>query len=322
MTRALVTGANGFLGRLLCAELQRRDVTVRALLRSENEGPWDETAIAELGAGPLDESALAGVDAVYHLAAYTHALADSPDEAVNYQRINVNGTRFLVEAAEKADVRALVFTSSVKAAGEGGPARVDETTPDRPTTPYGLSKREAEGIIRESALPHVAILRLPMVYGTIAKGNLPRMINAIRRGRFPPLPETGNRRSLVHADDVVAALLLAADVAAADREMFYLTDGEAYSTRRMTDAIHNALGTTPPGWSIPVWILKLLGLTGDLIGTLRGRRFLFDSDALEKLTGSAWYGSEKAQRILGYTPGKTLPAALPEIAAFLSKPAT
>lgn len=67
------------------------------------------------------------------------------------------------------------------------------------------------------------------------------------------------------------------------------------------------------GWHVPLGALKAMGKAGDVIGLVRGKRFLFDSDALEKLVGSAWYSSEKMSRELGYQPAITLEDAMPEM---------
>ena len=83
--------------------------------------------------------------------------------------------------------------------------------------------------------------------------------------------------------------------------------------------ICRALGKPIPAWHVPLWTLRALGRAGDAIGRVRGRRFLFDSDALEKLAGSAWYSSEGISRELDFRPGVTFPEALPELIAWYRK---
>jgi nucleoside-diphosphate-sugar epimerase len=77
--------------------------------------------------------------------------------------------------------------------------------------------------------------------------------------------------------------------------------------------ICRSLGKPIPRWHVPLGALKGLAHVGDVVGRLRGRRFIFDSDALEKLTGNAWYSSEKITRELGFRPTATLEDALPEM---------
>jgi len=76
-----------------------------------------------------------------------------------------------------------------------------------------------------------------------------------------------------------------------------------------------------PRWTMPLWFLRVLGRVGDLIGRLRGRRFVFDSDALAKLTGNAWYTSAKLQRELGWRPRHTLRETMPEVLREVSRDA-
>ncbi|MFN3595635.1 MAG: NAD-dependent epimerase/dehydratase family protein, partial [Thiobacillaceae bacterium] len=151
----------------------------------------------------LDPASLAraceGVDTVFHCAGYAHAFASSDPDA--HWRIDFEGTRNLVQAASEAGVRRFVFLSSVKAMAEPNDACVDEDWPGEPATPYGKAKRAAEEAVLDAGAKygmHVVNLRLAMVYGRGGRGNLERMARAIRAGWFPRLPETGNRRSLVH----------------------------------------------------------------------------------------------------------------------------
>jgi len=206
----------------------------------------------------------------------------------------------------------------VKAMGEGGPDCLDESVACHPETPYGRSKLAAERLVLEGGyVSEPVVLRLSMVYGPTDKGNLPRMIEAAMKGRFPPLLETDNKRSMVHVDDVIAAALLAAEKPEAAGQIYIVTDGETYSTRLIYEWICEALDKPVPSWSIPMPVLRGLARVGDGIGNLRGKRFMFDSAALEKLTGSAWYDAGKISRELGFEAGIHLHEALPDLVRFL-----
>jgi len=315
---ALITGASGFIGRVLCQKLREQSVRVRAGMRQMSEGPWDEVVTFDLARQKLPEDAMAGVDTIFHLAGKAHALSETCQDEEDYFRINVEGTSILLEAARVAGVRRFVFISSVKAMGEGGDACQDESVTCRPETPYGKSKLAAERLVLEGGyVPEPVVLRLSMVYGSSRKGNLPRMIEAVAKGRFPPLPEVGNQRSMVHVEDVVQAALLAAEKPAAVGQTYIVTDGHTCSTRQLYEWICEALDKSVPVWTIPPGLLKVLAKVGDGIGHVRGRRFVFDSDALDKLIGSACYSSKKIQRELGFRPTKELGPGLREIVAWL-----
>jgi len=314
---ALVSGASGFIGQNLCQRLREQGVGVRALMRHECSGPWGEVLVADL-ADTLPGNVLPGVDTVFHLAGKAHALSETRQDEAQYHAINTAGTRKLLEACQAEGVQRFVMFSSVKAMGEGGTECLDEGADIPPETPYGRSKLDAERLVLEGGyVPYPVVLRLSMVYGPIDKGNLPRMIHAIAKGRFPPLPELGNQRSMVHVDDVVRAAMLVAERPEAAGGTYILTDGHAYSTRQMYEWICESLGKSIPAWYVPTFALRLLALTGDGIGALRGKRFVFDSDAMEKLVGSACYSSALIQKDLGFRPERNLRESLGEIVVAL-----
>jgi nucleoside-diphosphate-sugar epimerase len=313
----LVSGATGFIGRTLCHRLRQEGIRVRALARSAATGdaPWDEAVAADL-TGPLPPGTMRDVDCVFHLASKVHALSEVSEDPDEYQGLNVDGTRRLIEAATLVGVERFVLFSSVKVMGESTTREVDESEPPRPQTAYGRSKLAAEDLVREfsrGAGRHGVVLRLPLVYGVGNKGNLYRMIATIDRGLFPPLPETGNRRSLVHVGNVVNAALLASAHPEASGQTFIVTDGRDYSTRELYETICRGLGRTVPSWNIPLPLLRAAGRAGDLAGRLRGRRFPIDSDAVEKLLESASYSSARIARSLGYRPRGTFAEVLPSI---------
>lgn len=318
MKQVLVTGAGGFIGERLCRHLRQRGVHIRTLSRRNLPESTDNFAL-DLAGEAFPAELCSGIDTVFHLAGKAHALAENNEDEQQYRQINTEGTRKLLEAAKLAGVNRFVFFSSVKAVGDSDLQPMDETVTVKADTPYGRSKYEAEQLVLHGGyVPHPVVIRPCMVYGNSDKGNLPRMIKAVRRGLFPPLPELHNRRSMVHVDDVVAVALLAAEKTEAAGQIYIVSDGQSYSTRQLYDFIRAALGKSPMQWTIPLIVFKVLAKIGDAIGRLRGRRFMFDSDALWKLTGSAWYSSAKIERELGFRPQQSLQQSLPDIVRFLN----
>jgi len=313
----LVSGAGGFIGGSLCVALQSGGYRVRQLTHSRLHKD-KHTFEMDLAKDPCPPGLLQDVHAVFHLAGKAHALAETRQDENEYFQINTEGTRKLLEAAKQAGVQKFIYFSSVKAVGDGERQPMDESVQAAADTPYGQSKYAAEQLVlRGGYVPHPVVIRPCMVYGNTGKGNLPRMIQAIRRGVFPPLPETHNRRSMVHVDDVVQAALLVAEMPEAAGQVYIVTDDDAYTTRQIHDWIRAALGKPPSNWYIPMRLLTIFAKTGDTIGRLIGRRFPFDSDALDKLTGSAWYSSAKIRHELGFSPQHTLQSSLPDIVRFL-----
>lgn len=309
----LVTGASGFVGSRLGERLRVAGSPVRTVGR---RGPAvaGEHWVVDLAAEELPAEACAGVRTVFHLAARTHA-APAAGEEDAYAAVNVAGTRRVLAAALAAGVERLVFVSSVKALGEGGPRRVEEHEPPRPTTAYGRTKLAAERLVHAAGDHlHGVCLRLPLVYGPGQKGNLPRMIAAVRRGFFPPPPRDANRRSMVHVDTVVDALLCVAAEPRAAGQTYVVADPRPYSTREVYEWIHEALGRRAPRWAVPLSVLRAAAAAGDAGGRLLGRSLPFDSAAFDKLLGSAWYGSERI-RELGLEARRELRAEMPALVA-------
>lgn len=303
----LVSGANGFVGRTLCELLMARGFRVRALLRHDALGPWHERVVCDLVDGGVPANACRGVDGIFHLAGIAHLRDQSSAQDWLYQRINVNGTQALLDAAKAAGVSRFIYFSSIKAVADPNGACVDETWDVLPADTYGRSKRSAESIVFAAAGlgMHVSVLRPTLVYGPGVKGNLRRMIDAVAAAHFPPLPELGNRRSMVCVSDLSEAALLAMTNDTANGRVYIVADGSDYSTRRLYLSICQAVGRNPPSWSFPMWFLRVAARLGDLLALVTGRQVPFSSLALQRLCGSACYKSDRLRRELGWRPQQT-----------------
>ncbi|WP_374485295.1 NAD-dependent epimerase/dehydratase family protein [Zoogloea sp.] len=311
----LVTGGRGFIGRRLVRSLMEDGQDVRVLTRGLTLGE------SEVQGDLADPSALAaacaGVATVFHCAGHAHAFKGlkAADDA-RHLAVNLEGTRRLVDAAAQAGVRRLVFLSSVKAMGEPGDACVDETWALPPDSAYGRAKRAAEDVVLEAGVRygmHVTNLRLAMVYGAGGRGNLERMAALVRRGWFPPLPDSGNRRSLVHVSDVVSAMKKVAEEAGADGGTYIVAHPEPVSGRALYDALRDALGMPAIGWAVPRSLLEGLARVGDAFETVGRRRLPFDSEVLERLLGAACYLPTKIERELGWRAEIRLTTGLREM---------
>lgn len=305
MKTFLVTGATGFIGRRLASQLTEAEseVSVIGAGRVKCSGPWDRFIEVDLGQAEADMD-LSGVDTIFHLASKAHAVAEAPGDTSGYREVIVEGTRRLVEAAERDGVNSLIYMSSVKAQGEGESrgeqvSPIDESPPAKPETPYGSCKLEAETIVLQSKISHVVVLRPVMVYGPGHKGNLVRMAEAIRKGRFPPIAENKNRRSMVHVDDIVAACQLAAVSEIANRQVYIIAGDEALSTRQLYDLLRVEMGMRPVKMGVPGVILLGVAKLGDLMEKMTRKRMPLSSDTVWKLLGSAWYSNQKSKDDLG-----------------------
>ena len=314
--RVLVTGANGFIGRHIVKALLDSGVTVRGLIR----GPIDQQSISgvEVICGDLTRpdtlsDITQGIGTVFHAAGHAHA--QDVDGEVHWET-TVEGTRHLLAVAEASDVQQFIFISSVKAMAAPGDECLDETEKRLPTDAYGLSRRKAEELVlsvgKHTGM-HVSILRPALVYGPGCKGNLINMIRWMDRGLFPPIPDTGNIRSMVDVRDLVRAILLATEKPAANGRIYIITDGEDYSTRRIYTAIQQTFGKTVPRWSVPAGLLRIFGKAGDGYESILRRPAPFNSAVCSRLLNSACYRSVYAEQELGFRPEYCFENAIPEM---------
>lgn len=320
MQHALVTGASGFIGRVLCRRLVEHGVRVTALHRRSKPGPWQHELVLDLAeAGPTAKN-LQGIDCVFHLAGHAHG-EDDPNADNIHHRITVAGTERMLDACSSS-VERFIFFSSVKAMGESTCLDCqDETAPAKPESAYGRARLEAEALVFARAeRPPGVVLRLPLVYGPGVKGNLARMLAAIETGRMPLLPEFGNARSLIHVDDVCDAAIAASAAEVCRGKVYLLTDGERYSSRDIQLLMLDAVGRNRPILRIPAWGLTAAARAGDWWAGLRGTRSPFDSNALEKLKASACYVDRRARADFGFDPRRRLADALPSMLQAMHHP--
>lgn len=325
MKAVLVTGAGGFLGGAVVHALVQDGYMVRALIRSSSDKtrcPASDVVVGDIQDLGAMKHAVAGVEAIVHLAGKAHALDDPGGHDEQYEQVNVEGTRHLLKAAQTAGVPRVIFASSVKVFGESTDGCVDESAPANPATAYARSKWLAEQIISDYAQETGAIavsLRLSMVYGPTEKGNLFRMMSAIDRGRFPPFPNIDNKRSLVHVSNVVQAMRCCLRQERTRLPAYIVADASPYSTTQLYDSLCIGLGRARPSWRLPLSLLKAGAWFGDLIQKGTGRSVPLTTRTLEKLLESAWYSPAALMRDCGYFPSLSFDDAVPELVAFYRK---
>ena len=292
--KALVSGGTGFIGSKLVTYLYKNDYDLRFLSRNYVS---KNTIQCDLLKDNIPPKALSNIDIVFHLAGFAHDTSNV-SEIKNYYKLNVNATVRLANLAAKANVKRFIFLSSTKAGGVPHPNQcADENDQIDPECIYGKTKREAElkllQIGKESNM-HISIVRPSLVYGPSMKGNLKLMLSGIERGWFPPLPETGSRRSMIHVDDLVRAILLVAEDSQANGEIFIATDGVPHSSREIYNAMCAVKGKSIPKWSVPKILFDISSLVSHRI-----------KYKINKLLGDECYSSTKLESI-GFKAKKTL----------------
>jgi nucleoside-diphosphate-sugar epimerase len=265
---ALVTGGTGFIGSHVVDALLDAGWRVRCTVRATSNLRWMEGKDAELVVADLRDSAglkraVDGIDALFHCAGLTRGSRDELFAA------NEGGTRTLLDACSRNSRRVrFVYCSSQAAAGPGTLTRPrDEDDPPAPTSDYGRSKLAGEEETRKYAERlEVAILRPVAVYGPRDEDTLPYFQMAVKGLVVVP----GIRRrlvQLVHARDVAAALLLAADDDRAVGRTYFVGHPEILDWRRLASEIAKAVGRNAMRLRLPSSVMRMAGLGAQMVGS-------------------------------------------------------
>jgi len=310
--RIAITGANGFVGRAVSCALLARGIAVTGLVRRDArcEPGVDARAIDSLDT--LAPDAFAGCDAVIHLAARVHVMADAKSQAQAvldaYRATNVEGTLAAADAARRAGATRFVLMSSIKALGERDPGRpFTEDDARNPPDAYGVSKAEAEvkllGFGSRTGL-EIAVVRPPLVYGPGVRANFLAMMRAIARGVPLPLGAIDARRSLVSVDNLASATIECALNPAAAGRLFHVTDGYDPSVAELARKLGEHLGK--PARLVPVpagWLRGVARITGK-------------TAQIDRLTGSLRVDSQRIRDALGWQAPQSLDEGLAATAAW------
>jgi len=299
--RALVTGCGGFIGAYLVAALQARGVWVRGLVRGNCPCRAEEVCHGDITRADTLEGIARGVDVVFHLAGVSRDTVDADrEERARLHTVNCDGTAAVLAQAMRDGARRFVLFSSVKAQAGGQGA-------------YGESKHAAEQIALQAAQRSelaVTVLRPAPVYGPGSQGNLQRLLEAVRRGRVPPLPRGGGLRVLVDVRDLVEVACTVAVRAEAAGRVYVVNDGQSYSARQIYEEMCRALGRPVPSWAVPAGGLRVAAAAGDLLQRVSGRPMPFNRASLARLLDGAWYDGSPIREELGVQPRFDLHAGL------------
>jgi nucleoside-diphosphate-sugar epimerase len=319
VSRILVTGASGFVGRALLPVLAphhslvlaQRRADAAATTSGEAHSAVETCIVGEVGPDTDWSSALRGVDAVVHLAAHVHRTgAHSDADTATFMRVNCAGTRRLADAALTAGVGRFVFLSSVKVNGDASEDRpFRESDRPRPADAYARSKWAAEqalaALAANGGTMETIILRPPLVYGPGAKANFRALVKLCLVGVPLPLGGIENQRSLIYSGNLADAIgcVLAAPLLSDNRRgrgcrTYLVRDGTDLSTgdlvRRLAAGINREarLPVLPPDW-----LRAALRLCGQ-------------GQAADRLLGSLAIDDSRFRADYGWRPPYTVDEAL------------
>lgn len=311
MSKILITGASGFIGKTLCKTLSISNRFVRGAVRSMDLNS-SNTDVEYVSVGDINTKTnwkdfLVGIDYVIHCAGRAHIMNETEKNALKiYRSINVDATKQLAEQSAAAGVKKLIYLSSVKVNGESTHNNLNlksinnqnkyifkHNDNSNPGDPYSISKFEAEKVLWELSSKtglEVTVLRLPLVYGNGVKGNLASLIKLIKSNIPLPLSSVKNQRSMIGIDNLVDLLIRCIDHPDASGKTFLVSDGDDLSTPDFIKQIANSIGCKVLLFPVPIFLLKFLAL------------ILGKQKEINRLVGSLKIDSSYVQKVLNWTP--------------------
>jgi nucleoside-diphosphate-sugar epimerase len=292
--RVAITGANGFIGKLLVARHLSLGDEVRVLSRQDRHG-WSRELDVVIGDLTQDGDHLnklvAGADVLYHCA------GELNDEDKMYA-LHVDGTHRLMKTA-KGEVGRWVQLSSVGAYGACNKDVITELTPEHPENTYEITKTKSDEIVRQSGIPFV-ILRPSIVFGaTMTNHSLHQMLRMIRKGLFFYIGKPGALVNYIHVDDVVEALVLCATDSKAIGKTYNLS--QTTSLESMVDALMAGSDLKVNPYRFPLFPVHALAV---LFGWIPG--FPLTPSRIAALTNRCRYLSNRIELELAFEFGDSL----------------
>jgi GlcNAc-P-P-Und epimerase len=311
-----MTGGSGFIGRHLARALVRQgvDVVNLDLVPPRHDPPFLRTVLGDVRDERAVRDAIEGCQVVVHLAAAHH---DHGIEERTYFDVNENGTRVLCGAMTEAGVQRVLFTSTVAVYGSRH-AEPDEATKPDPESPYGASKLAAENVLAEWAHralgPSVTVLRPAVVFGPHHFANMYSLVRQIDSGRFLPVGDGRNHKSLVYVHNLVdAALFLMAGAPVAPFEVFNYVDKPDLSSWEIADRIYEALGREPTIFRVPLPVALALATPLEAFASLRGKPIVVSRARIRKLADADTRFAAERIRERGFVPKHALADGLREM---------
>ena len=304
----LITGATGFIGPHLVKKLVGDGHTCRCLVRNNSNTESLQELGVELVEGDITRAdtlkgTAEGVDKVLHMATLGHMSNFSVTESM-FESINMQGTKNVMEEAARAGVRRVVHCSTVAAMGICHDVPATEESSCNPHHPYGRSKLQAEQtvltMIRGKNLPAV-IIRFSMVYGPGDTRDILKLTRMAKKGLFPKVGSKPKLTPLIHVDDAVRGLLLAAEKGRPG-QIYLITNRDSLPFDEIRKILQKALGVTRLPLYVPEWTALAIGSLAEKIFPLLGKIPPVARKNIESTLADRVFSIEKASEEMGFNP--------------------
>lgn len=299
MKKICITGANGFIGKSLCKSLVNLKIPTIALVRNKNSFlnflQIEQIQFDELSLKSNLKKYLYDCHCIVHCAGKTY---DNKLKLNEYNLGNIELTKKIAEYAVAAGIKRFIFLSSIKVNGESTNKnnKIKEfkhNDEPNPEDEYGISKFEAEKALWKISSRtglEVVVVRLPLVYGKDAKGNLASLIKLVRAGIPLPLGLVKNQRSMIGIDNLIDLLIRCIDHPEASGKFFLASDDKDLSTPELIKLVASSMGRKTNLFPLPLFILKFLG-------SIFGKR-----EEINRLVGSLRIDNSYTKETLSWTP--------------------
>jgi len=289
----LLTGDNGFLGRHIKTEFNKKALNFHNLNKSDADFKIDISLTIP--------NFICKYKTVIHCAGAAHKVPKTKRESDFIFNTNVESTKNLLLGFEKIAIpKQFVFISSISVYGLIDAINVNESNPLLAQDPYGKSKIEAERIVVDWCKKNnviYTILRLPLVVGENPPGNLGTMIKSIKKGYYFNIAGGNAKKSMVLANDIAKFILKAAEIGG----IYNLTDGIHPSFFELSKCISRKFGKSYVP-NLPLFLAKILARIGDIFGN----DIPINSNKLLKITSTLTFDDSKARMAIGWNPTSVL----------------
>lgn len=318
--KILVTGAGGFTGGALARRLAENGHEVRGSVRQSGDTSLLEKAGVEVISGDIGnledvKRMVAGCTHVFHIAALFRR-AGVPDS--EYYRVNVDGTRFLLDSAHEAGVKRFIHCSTIGVCGHIANPPANENTAYNPGDIYQVTKMEGEKLALNyfrSGQMNGLVVRPASIYGP-GDLRLLKLFRMINSGRFVIV---GNGRPTFHTvyiDDLIDGFLLAMEADILNGDVFIIAGGEYVPLNELFRMIADTLGVKPPRVRVPAWPVQMLGSVMEKVCIPLGISPPIYRRRVDFFTKSRAFDISKAKSMLGYSPKVSLADGLARTAAW------
>ena len=311
--RVLVTGATGFLGSCFVKFLLHQKIDVVILTRDMGKASRLFGNKVSLRKGELKNkesliSAVEDVEIVFHLAGLTGGAGVISKD---FYRVNVDGTKNLLDACESSHIQRFVYCSTANIYGNTGLTPINETVPCNPMGDYEESKHSAETVVLEYGCKgyEIVIIRPSWIYGP---GDLKSigLFRLIQSGRFILIGDGKNLHHPVYIDDIIQGLYQCAIKTVNNSEIFILGGKEIATTHQLVSKIACLLFVTLPRIRVPLGLARFFAIGIGSLCVAGGLKFPVTKDRLEFFCLNRAYNISKAQNLLGYEPATSLDQGL------------